>query len=161
MPRQTLTWVGVVVIGSAVSWGAWARAQQPGQPVKIEVTVPAVPNVPNIGTVTPSQPPSELAAVPRGLVYIGYRGSYHVAGAGSEGHAMFRDANNLFWAKNLTYYGMSNCYWIASVNGAPDTFLAFQATPSSGDAPYYKVLIHTRAISGYADFDEATRGNAQ
>ena len=74
---------------------------------------------------------------------------------------MFRDANNLFWAKNLTYYGMSNGYWIASVNGAPDTFLAFQATPMSAEAPYYKVLIHTRAISGYADFDEATRGNAQ
>ena len=74
---------------------------------------------------------------------------------------MFRDANNLFWAKNLTYYGMSNGYWIASVNGAPDTFLAFQATPMSAETPYYKVLIHTRAISGYAEFDEATRGNAQ
>ena len=31
---------------------------------------------------------------------------------------MYRDANNQFWANNLTYYGMSNGYWIASVNGA-------------------------------------------
>ena len=161
MPRQTLTWVGVVVVGSALGWGAWARGQQPAQPIKVEVTVPAVPNVPSIGAVTPSQPPSELTGVPRGMVYIGYRGAYHLASAGNEGHAMFRDANNLFWAKNLTYYGMSNGYWIASVNGSPDTFLAFQATPMTAEAPYYKVLIHTRAISGYADFDEATRGNAQ
>ena len=95
------------------------------------------------------------------MVYIGYRGAYHLASAGNEGHAMFRDANNLFWAKNLTYYGMSNGYWIASVNGA-DTFLAFQATPMSAEAPYLQgAHSHTRAISGYADFDEATRGNAQ
>ena len=60
MPRQTLTWVGVVVMGSALGWGDWARGQQPVQPVKVEVTVPAVPNVPSIGAVAPSQPPSEL-----------------------------------------------------------------------------------------------------
>jgi hypothetical protein len=161
MRRQMFMWVGVVVVGSAMGWGAWARGQQLGQPVKVEVTVPAVPNVPTIGTVVPSQPPSELQVAPRGIVYIGYRGAYHLASAGNEGHAMFRDANNQFWAKNLTYYGMSNGYWIASVNGAPDTLLAFQAAPFNSDAPYYKVLIHTRAISGYADFDEATRGNAQ
>jgi hypothetical protein len=88
---------------------AWARGQQTVPPVKVEVTVPAVPNVPSIGTVVPSQPPSELSVVPRGIVYIGYRGAYHLASAGNEGHAMFRDANNLFWAKNLTYYAMSNC----------------------------------------------------
>jgi hypothetical protein len=155
MRRQSLIWVGVLVVGSALGWGAWALAQPP---VKVEVTVPAVPN---IGTVAPSQAPSELVVAPQGVVYIGYRGAYHVAGGGREGHAMFRDANNQFWAKNLTYYGMSNGYWIASVNGAPDTFLAFQATPTTAEAPYYKVLIHTGAISGYADFDEATRGNAQ
>ena len=56
---------------------------------------------------------------------------------------MFRDANNQFWAKNLTYYGVSNGYWIVSLNGVPDTFLAFQATPTGPDAPFYKVLIHT------------------
>jgi hypothetical protein len=126
--------------------------------VKVEVTVPAVPN---IGPVAPSAAPSELAVAPKGVVYIGYRGAYHVIGAGHEGHAMFRDANNQFWANNLSFYGMSNGYWIASVNGAPDTYLAFQATPVNGDAPYYKVLIHTPATTGYAAFDEATRGNAQ
>ena len=42
---------------------------------------------------------------------------------------MYRDANNQFWDDNLTFYGMSNGYWIASVNGIPDTYLAFQATP--------------------------------
>jgi hypothetical protein len=161
MRRQSLIWVGVVVVGSALGWGAWVRGQQPAQPVKVEVTVPAVPNVPSLGTVVPSQPPSELAVVPRGIVYVGHRGAYHLASAGHEGQGMFRDANNLFWAKSLTYYGMNNGYWIASVNGAPDTFLAFQATPMSAEAPFYKVLIHTGAISGYADFDEATRGNAQ
>src|SRR5215472_8167823 len=108
MRRQSLIWVGVVMVGSAFGWGAWVHGQQPVQPVKVEVTVPAVPNVPTIGAVSPSQPPSELAAVPRGMVYIGYRGAYHLASAGHEGHAMFRDANNLFWAKNLTYYGMNN-----------------------------------------------------
>ena len=79
MPRQTLTWVGVVVVGSALGFRAWARGQQPVQPVKVEVTVPAVPNVPSMGGVAPSQPPSELAGVPRGMVYIGYRGAYHLA----------------------------------------------------------------------------------
>lgn len=155
MCRQTLVWVGVLVLGSALGWGAWALGQEQ---VKVEVTVPAVPN---IGTVAPSQAPSELVVAPRGIVYIGYRGAYHVAGGGHEGHAMFRDANNQFWAKSLTYYGMSNGYWVASVNGAPDTFLAFQATPTSSNAPYYRVLIHTPASSGYMAWDEATRGNAQ
>jgi hypothetical protein len=61
----------------------------------------------------------------------------------------------------LTYYGATNGYWIASVNGLPDTYLAFQSTAPSSDAPYYRVLIHTPNISGYAAFDEATRGNAQ
>jgi hypothetical protein len=126
--------------------------------VKVEVTVPAVPN---IGPVTPSQVPGELAVSPRGVVYIGYRGAYHVVGGGREGHAMYRDANNQFWANNLTYYGVSNGYWIASVNDAPDTFLAFQATSTSPDAPFFKVLIHTPNTSGYAAWDEATRGNAQ
>jgi hypothetical protein len=125
--------------------------------VKVEVTVPAVPN---IGAVAPSQPPSDLSGAPRGMVYVGYRGAYHVAG-GREGHAMFRDANNQFWANGLTYYGMSNGYWIASINGAPDTFLAFQATATGPDTPFYKVLIHTPNTSGYAAWDEATRGNAQ
>ena len=80
---------------------------------------------------------------------------------GHEGHATFRDANNQFFSNGLTYYGMSNGYWVASVNGLPETFLAFQATSSSQDAPYYKVLIHTPATSGYAAWDEATRGNSQ
>jgi hypothetical protein len=143
-------------MSSVVGWGAWALGQQ--QQVKVEVTVPAVPN---IGTVTPAQAPTELAPAPRGMVYIGYRGAYHIAGGGREGHAMFRDADNRFWANNLTYYGMSNGYWIASVNGLPDTFLAFQSAPVSSEAPYFKVLIHTPTTSGYASWDEATRGNAQ
>jgi hypothetical protein len=126
--------------------------------VKVEVSVSAVPN---IGTVAPSQAPSELGVAPRGIVYIGYRGAYHITGGGHEGHAMFRDSNNQFWANSLTYYGTSNGYWIASVNGAPDTFLAFQATATSAIAPYFKVLIHTAGTTGYVDWDEATRGNAQ
>src|SRR5579872_2380570 len=137
MRRQSLTWVGVLVVGSALGWGAWALGQER---VKVEVMVPAVPN---IGPVAPSQVPSELAAAPRGVIYIGYRGAYHVAGGGHEGRAMYRDANNQFWDNNLTYYGMSNGYWVTSVNGVPNTFLAFQATPMSPDAPYFKVLIHT------------------
>ena len=72
---------------------------------------------------------------------------------------MYRDANNHFWANNLTYYGMSNGYWIASVNGLPDTFLAFQTTPVSPEAPFFKVLIHTPNTTGYAAWDEATRRN--
>jgi hypothetical protein len=51
-------------------------------------------------------------------------------------------------------------HWIASVNGAPDTFLAFQATPTNSDALYFKVLIHTPGTSGYIAWDEATRGQA-
>jgi hypothetical protein len=124
----------------------------------LEVTVPAVPN---IGVVAPGQAPSELSIAPRGVIYLGYRGAYHVMGGGHEGNAMFRDANNQFFDRSLSYYGMSNGYWIASVNGLPDTYLAFQATPSSPEAPYFKVLIHTPAMSGYATWDEATRGNAQ
>ena len=155
MRRRNLTWVGVLVAGSALGWGAWAFGQER---VKVEVTVPAVPN---IGPVAPSEAPSELAGSARGVVYIGYRGAYHVLGAGQEGHAMYRDANNQFWANRLTYYGMSNGYWIASVGGVPDTYLAFQATPLSSDAPFFKVLIHTPNTSGYVAWDEATRGNAQ
>jgi hypothetical protein len=155
MRRQSLIRVGVLVVGSAVGCGAWALAQQP---VKVEVTVPAVPN---IGAVVPSTAPSELAGSPRGIVYIGYRGAYHVTSAGHEGRAIYRDADNRFWVNNLTYYGMSNGYWIASVNGIPDTFLAFQANPTTSDAPYYKVLIHTPNTTGYAAWDEATRGNSQ
>jgi hypothetical protein len=151
--RRILIWLSVLVLGSGVGWLAQVRGQER---VKVEVTVPAVPN---IGPVAPGQAPSELAGAPRGVVYVGYRGAYHLAGAGHEGHAMFRDANNQFWANSLTYYGMSNGYWMASVNGAPDTYLAFQAKPLSDDAPYYKELIHTPAMSGYAAFDEATRGN--
>ena len=98
---------------------------------------------------------------PQGIVYIGYRGAYHLMSGGHEGHAMFRDADNRFWAKSLTYYGMSNGYWITSVNGVPDTFLAFQATPMSPDAPYFKVLMHTPKMTGYMAWDEATRGNSQ
>jgi hypothetical protein len=154
MRRNRFVWGSVLVVSCALGYGVWAFGQDR---VKVEVTVPAVPN---IGTVAPSQPPSELAGSPRGVVYIGYRGAYHIAGAGHEGHAMFRDANNNFWANNLTYYGMSNGYWIASVNGAPDTFLAFQANRSNSDAPYFKVLIHTPNTTGYSAWDEATRGNA-
>jgi hypothetical protein len=155
MRRRNLTWVGVLVAGSGLGWGAWALGQER---VKVEVTVPAVPN---IGPVAPSQAPSELSGSQRGVVYIGYRGAYHVLGAGREGHAMYRDANNQFWANGLTYYGMSNGYWIASLNGVPDTYLAFQATPLSSDAPFFKVLIHTPNTTGYVAWDEATRGNAQ
>ena len=147
--------VGVLVVGTALGCGAWALGQER---VKVEVTVPAVPN---IGPVSPSETPSDLASSPRGVVYIGYRGAYHILGGGHEGHAMYRDANNRFWANNLTYYGMNNGYWIVSINGVPDTFLAFQATPLSSDAPYYKVLIHTPNTTGYVAWDEATRGNAQ
>ena len=155
MRRQTLIWISVVAVSSAFGWGAWALGQDR---IRVEVTVPAVPN---IGTVAPGQAPSELGSSARGVVYIGYRGSYHVVGSGHEGHAMYRDANNHFWANNLTYYGMSNGYWIASVNGLPDTFLAFQTTPVSPEAPFFKVLIHTPNTTGYAAWDEATRGNAQ
>jgi hypothetical protein len=155
MRRQSVLSVGVLVVGSALGWGAWALGQQP---VKVEVTVPAVPN---IGNVAPSPAPSDLGGSARGLVYVGYRGAYHVVGSGRDGHAMYRDANNQFWANNLTYYGMSNGYWIASVNGLPDTYLAFQASQSSPDAPFYKVLIHTPNTTGYAAWDEATRGNPQ
>jgi len=155
--RRSLIRVGIVAVGTALVWGAWAHGQ--GQErVKVEVTVPAVPN---IGTVSPGQAPQELALAPRGIVYIGYRGAYHLADGGREGQAMFRDANNRFWARSLTYYGMSNGYWIAAINGVPDTFLAFQATPMGHDAPYFKVLIHTPAMTGYMAWDEATRGNAQ
>jgi hypothetical protein len=155
MRRQRLISVGVVVVASALGCGAWALAQER---VRVEVTVPAVPS---IGPVAPSQAPSELASSSKGVVYIGYRGAYHVVGAGQEGHAMYRDANNQFFANTLTYYGMSNGYWIASVNGVPDTYLAFQSTALSSDAPYFKVLIHTPNTSGYAAWDEATRGNAR
>ena len=155
MRRKSLIWVGVLIVSSALGLGARLLGQDR---VKVEVTVPAVPT---IGNVAPSQPPSEFAGAPRGVVYIGYRGAYHVAGGGREGHALFRDANNQFWANRLTYYGMSNGYWIAQVNGAPDTYLAFQTTPASPEAPYFKVLIHTPTTSGYAAWDEATRGNAQ
>jgi hypothetical protein len=155
MRRQSLLWVGVLVVGSALGCGVWALGQDR---VRVEVTVPAVPN---IGTVAPSPAPSDLAGSSRGVVYIGYRGAYHVLGSGQEGHAMYRDANNQFWSNKLTYYGTSNGYWIASVNGIPDTFLAFQTTPVSPDAPFFKVLIHTPNTTGYVSWDEATRGNAQ
>ncbi len=155
MNRHSMIWVGVLVVGSALGCGAWSLAQER---VRVEVTVPAVPS---IGIVTPSQTPSELAASPRGVVYVGFRGAYHIVGGGHEGHAIYRDGNNQFWFNNLTYYGMSNGYWIASVNGAPDTYLAFQATPMNADAPFFKVLIHTPNTTGYAAWDEATRGNVQ
>jgi hypothetical protein len=155
MRRQSLLSVGVLVMGSALGCGVWALGQDR---VKVEVTVPAVPN---IGTVAPSPAPSDLAGSSRGVVYIGYRGAYHVLGSGHEGHAMYRDANNQFWSNNLTYYGTSNGYWITSVNGIPDTFLAFQTTPVSPDAPFFKVLIHTPNTTGYVAWDEATRGNVQ
>jgi hypothetical protein len=116
--------------------------------------------VPNIGVVAPSAAPSELITAPWGMVYVGYRGAYHITGRGQEGHAMFRDSENRFWDNSLTYYGMSNGYWIASVNGAPDTFPAFPATPTNSDAPYFKVLIHTPGTSSYVAWDEATRGQA-
>lgn len=158
MCRQNSNWVGVLVAGLALGCGAWALGQGPGR-VKVEVTVPAVPN---IGPVTPGQAPAELTTItPQGFVYIGYRGAYHLSSGGREGHAMFRDANNLFWARGLTYYGMSNGYWIASLNGVPNTYLAFQAAPAGPDAAYYKVLIHTPTMTGYSAWDEATRGNAQ
>ena len=155
MCRRNWIRVGALVVGSAVMCGTWALGQDR---VKVEVTVPSVPD---IGTVAPSQAPSDLAIAPQGVVFIGYRGAYHVPGGGHEGHAMFRDADNHFWAKGLTYYGMNNGYWLASVNGAPGTFLAFQAAAASPDAPFYKVLIHTPRMTGYAAWDEATRGNAQ
>jgi hypothetical protein len=154
MCRQNLIRVGVLVLGSALGWGAWVFGQEQ---VKVEVTVPAVPN---IGTIAPGQVPQEPTVAPQGIVYIGYRGAYHVPGGGREGHAMFRDADNHFWSKILTYYGATNGYWIASLNGTPGTFLAFQDTPTSPDAPYFKVLIHTPGMTGYAAWDEATRGNA-
>ncbi len=155
MRRQGLVWVGVVAVSSAFGWGAWALGQER---VRTEVTAPAVPN---LGTVAPGQSPSELADAPRGKVYIGYRGAYLVAGSGQDGHAIYRDANNQFWANRLRFYGMNNGYWIASVDGASDTFLAFQATPASADAPFFRVLIHTPSTAGYVAWDEATRGNAQ
>jgi hypothetical protein len=151
MRRRSLIGVGVLVVGC----GAWALAQDR---VKVEVTVPAVPN---IGTVAPSVAPAELAGSNRGVVYIGYRGAYHVVGSGQEGHAMYRDANNQFWDNNLTYYGTSNGYWIARINGLPDTYLAFQTTPVKPEAPFFKVLIHTPNTAGYVAWDEATRGNVQ
>lgn len=151
MRRHSFIWVGVVVMGC----GAWALGQER---VKVEVTVPAVPS---IGTVSPGQPPAQLSSSSRGVLYLGYRGAYQVVGGGQEGRAMYRDAENRFWANNLTYYGASNGYWIASVNGIPDTYFAFQATPTSPDAPYYKVLIHTPNTTGYVAWDEATRGNVQ
>ncbi len=154
MLRKRFFWVSLLVVGTGLG-GAWALAQER---VKVEVTVPAVPS---IGPVAPSQPPAELTGSNRGVVYIGYRGAYHVVGSGQEGHAMYRDANNQFWDSNLTYYGMSNGYWIAAINGVPDTYLAFQATPLKADAPYYKVLIHTPNTTGYVAWDEATRGNVQ
>jgi hypothetical protein len=154
MRRKSVIWVGVLMV-SALGGGAWALAQDR---VKVEVSVPAVPN---IGTVVPSPAPSELVVASKGVVYIGYRGAYHVVGGGRAGHAMYRDANNQFWSNDLTYYGMSNGYWIAAVAGVPDTFMAFQATPLSGDAPFFKVLIHTPNTSGHVAWDEATRGNAQ
>jgi hypothetical protein len=155
MRRQSLIWVGVFVVGSALGCGAWALGQER---VKVEVTVPAVPN---IGPVSPSQAPSELARASKGMVYIGYRGAYQVLGAGQEGHALYRDANNQFFANTLTYYSTTNGYWICTVNGIPDMYLAFQATPLSPDAPYFKVLIHTPNTTGYVAWDEATRGSAQ
>ena len=155
MLRRSLIWVGVLLAGSALGWPPRSLGQDR---VTVEVTVPAVPNVSNIG---PTQPPSELASAPRGIVYIGHRGSYHLAAKGQDGHAMFRDSNNQFWDNSLTYYGTSNGYWIASVNGSPDTFLAFQAAPTDSGAPFYKVLIHTPRITGYTEWDEATRGNAK
>lgn len=155
MLRKRLIWVGALLAGSALGLPARSFGQDN---VKVEVTVPAVPSVGSIGR---AQPPSELASAPRGIVYIGHRGSYHIAAQGQEGHAMFRDSNNQFWDNSLTYYGTSNGYWIASVNGSPDTFLAFQATSTNPDSPYYKVLIHTPRITGYAEWDEATRGNAR
>ena len=112
MRRQTLGWVVVLVVGSALGWETRALGQNQ---VKVQVTVPAVPN---IGVVAPSQTPSDLAVAPRGVVYIGSR-SVSDRRHGHEGHAMFRDANNQFWDNSLTYYGMSNGYWIASVNGIP------------------------------------------
>jgi hypothetical protein len=77
MCRRNLIGVGVLVVGSALGWGAWAIGQER---VKVEVTVPAVPN---IGPVTPSQAPQELTIAPRGIVFIGYRGAYHLAGGGA------------------------------------------------------------------------------
>src|SRR5262245_15856183 len=155
MRRRSFIWVGVLVVGSGLGCGAWALGQER---VKVEVTVPAVPN---IGPVTPSQPPAQLVGSSRGMVYVGNRGAYYIVGTGQEGRAMYRDANNQFWVSNLTYYGASNGYWIASINGIPDTFLAFQSTPTSPDAPFFKVLIHTPNTSGYVAWDEATRGNVQ
>ena len=118
-----------------------------------------MPAVPNIGPVAPSQAPVGARGSNRGVVYIGYRGAYHVVGSGQEGHAMYRDANNQFWDNNLTFHGISNGYWIASVNGIPDTYLAFQATPLKANVPFFKVLIHTPNTTGYVAWDEATQGN--
>src|SRR4051795_6247516 len=109
MRQQSRLWIGTLVFGSALGCGAWALGQQ--DRVKVEVTVPAVPN---IGPIARSQPPSEFAVPNHGVVYVGNRGAYHVVGSGSDGHAMYRDANNQFWASNLTYYGTSNGYWITS-----------------------------------------------
>ena len=83
MCRRNLVCVGVVMVGSALAWGSWAIGQER---VKVEVTVPAVPN---FGTVTPSQAPSELAAAPGGMVYVGSRGAYHVASAGARATQCF------------------------------------------------------------------------
>jgi hypothetical protein len=102
-----------------------------------------------------------LAGAPRGKIYIGHRGAYLVAGSGHDGHAIYRDANNQFWANRLQYYGMNNGYWIATVEGVSDTYLAFQSSATTADAPYFRVLIHTPATSGYVAWDEATRGDAQ
>jgi hypothetical protein len=155
MRRQSLVWVGVLVLGSAFGGGAWVLGQERS---RVEVTAPAVPS---LNAVAPSPVPSELSDAHRGKVYIGYRGAYLLAGSGKDGHAIYRDANNQFWANRLTYYGMNNGYWIAQVEGVSDTFLAFETRSATSEAPYFKILIHTSSTPGYVAWDEATRGNAQ
>jgi hypothetical protein len=103
----------------------------------VEVTVPAVAS---IGSVAPSPAPSELTSAPRGMIYIGSRGAYHVAGDGREGHDIFRDSDNRFWDNSLTYYGMSNGYWIARDVGSHGTGTeAREGTKASGC--FYRVSI--------------------
>ena len=61
--------------------------------------------------------------------------------------------------RNGQYYGASGDYWVAALNGAPNTFFAFQARPA-GRSPFYQVLISTPQTGGsYVGWDEATRSS--
>lgn len=168
MRRMRHGMVGVILAGAAIV-AMPARAQQPVvvEPSRTTTTTTttststiSVPVVPELkGVVTRAAPPAELAAVQQGVVYIGRRGAYNVTGAGQEGYAIFRDGNNRGFVRGLTYYGASGDYWVAAVNGAANTYFAFQARPT-GHSPYYQILISSPQTGGsYVGWDEATRTN--